>query len=42
MEQDQKYFPDGAKLAGRSKTLLAEIYGNRFKVDQTLYEYLIE
>lgn len=42
MEQNQKYFPDGAELTGRSKTLLAEMYGNRFKVDQTLYEYLIE
>lgn len=42
MEQNQKYFPDGTELTGRSKTLLAEMYGNRFKVDQTLYEYLIE
>ena len=42
MDREQKYFPDGIEPKDQSKTLLAMLYGNRFKSDQTLYEYLIE
>lgn len=42
MDRDQKYFPDGIEPKNQSQTLLAMLYGNRLKSDQTLYEYLIE
>ena len=36
-----KTYPANAKQ-GDKKAIAAEIYGNRFHADQTLYEYLIE
>lgn len=43
MDRSIKTFPAEVKLAGgEKKAIAAEIYGNRFHADQTLYEYLIE
>lgn len=37
-----KTFPANVSLDNKKKAIAAEIYGNRFHADQTLYEYLIE
>lgn len=37
-----KTFPAGFKPNSDKRSISAEIYGNRFHADQTLYEYLIE
>lgn len=38
----QETFPAEYKPISDKKALAADIYGNRFHADQTLYEYLIE
>ena len=35
-------YPTSYKFDSSKKSLTAEIFGNRFRTDQTLYEYLIE
>lgn len=42
MELKIKTFPSGFNANGDKRSISAEIYGNRFHADQTLYEYLIE
>ena len=42
MELNIKTFPAGFNASSEKKSISAEIYGNRFCADQTLYEYLIE
>lgn len=42
MELNIKTFPAGFNASSDKKSISAEIYGNRFCADQTLYEYLIE
>ena len=37
-----KTFPADFKPISEKRSISAEIYGNRFYADQTLYEYLIE
>lgn len=42
MELNIKTFPAGFNASSDKMSVSAEIYGNRFHADQTLYEYLIE
>ena len=42
MELKIKTFPSDFIANGDKRSISAEIYGNRFHADQTLYEYLIE